>query len=553
MAQRSIAEQLQPLARDMFRRVPRQFSMVQVMADLVGSNVEDSVAEARRQVLIWLQNRSGRLPESAWTFDDFELPTPGTPSAGVHLKSDDLDYWAVRLDYMDESVPGRTWVTEAAVASGPASRQAMFGLRLSVSTREQEPLLEPSVPGVVRQLIEAPGLTRNGRSIEKQPWIINDVEEVEGLIGLIEDPRRRRPVFVVSLPEGENSPTGAVIDPFDLSVRCAGIAHVILLGNEPSFVLTNRVGKLFSVFRGAVRTYLPNCDLVADSPYDHPLALPERIDEWRGKGPSEFVLDLARRAAKESLFRIKGEQELPSFTTVKQASLSLKREQAADAGRSDTDLLALAEAEIKELKNEADGWLAYAQSEEERRTEAEVALEEIKASSHWLRERVDELEGQRQLAVGGGFEDEVPIPKILNELKPWAEKYLPGLVKITGRAARAAKGSDYEDVELACKSVSLLARQYRNMRLGFGREPFEQQCRKLGIECSLTHAGSRAGEEGDEYFVNHLGRRRYLDTHLKKGGSRETRHSLRVYFFWDDENRQVVIGSMPGHLTTRIS
>ena len=376
---------------------------------------------------------------------------------------------------------------------------------------------------------------------------------MDDLIELVDDVRRRRPVYVVSLPEGESSPTSAIIDPFILAVRCTGIAHIVVLTSDASFYLTDKVGRLYSVFRNAVRTYLPNCDFSSDSPYDHPLVLPERITAWRDEGPVAFETDLIRRAAKESLSRIKGEQELPSFTTVKQTAIRLKRTQAANEGKSDADLLALAEEEIGELKQDVDRWLAVAESEEDVRKQAEQELTEIRAKNRWLRDRIDELEGRLQSAVGGFVDDEIPIPNSLAHIKTWADKHLPGLVHITGRALRTAKGSQYEDIELVYKSGLLLARQYRDMRLGAGKELFELQCARLGIECSPTHASSRAGERGDEYFVEYHGRRRYLDTHLKKGNSREPRHCLRVYFFWDEDDQQVIIGSLPGHLTTRAS
>jgi hypothetical protein len=38
--------------------------------------------------------------------------------------------------------------------------------------------------------------------------------------------------------------------------------------------------------------------------------------------------------------------------------------------------------------------------------------------------------------------------------------------------------------------------------------------------------------------------------HVKKGNSREARNCLRIYFFWDEEREQVVVGHLPAHLTT---
>ena len=75
----------------------------------------------------------------------------------------------------------------------------------------------------------------------------------------------------------------------------------------------------------------------------------------------------------------------------------------------------------------------------------------------------------------------------------------------------------------------------------------------LGLEEAPTFAGPRAGEEGDTYFVRYAGRRMELDRHLKKGNSREPRRCFRLYFFWDNDEQQVVVGWMPSHLDTRIT
>jgi hypothetical protein len=44
-----------------------------------------------------------------------------------------------------------------------------------------------------------------------------------------------------------------------------------------------------------------------------------------------------------------------------------------------------------------------------------------------------------------------------------------------------------------------------------------------------------------------------LDVHLKKGTSRESRHCLRIYFFWDEDSDQVVVGHLPDHLTNDLT
>lgn len=76
---------------------------------------------------------------------------------------------------------------------------------------------------------------------------------------------------------------------------------------------------------------------------------------------------------------------------------------------------------------------------------------------------------------------------------------------------------------------------------------------KPGLEESPSFSGARASEQGDEYFVQYNSKKRLLDHHLKRSNARDERYAFRLYFFWDEETRQVIVGWFPSHLPTRIS
>ncbi len=46
-------------------------------------------------------------------------------------------------------------------------------------------------------------------------------------------------------------------------------------------------------------------------------------------------------------------------------------------------------------------------------------------------------------------------------------------------------------------------------------------------------------------------KKKLLEHHLCKGSDRDERFCLRIYFFWDEKLKRVVIGWLPGHLDTR--
>ena len=158
-----------------------------------------------------------------------------------------------------------------------------------------------AAPEVVRRLADSPGLTDYGWRLRATPWVVQDAESVAGLIDLISDPERTRPVFLTGLEIGETDPETAAIDVADLAWRTVGLAHVAVLTGPMTFVLSDRVGRRFSVFGNAVRTYHPGC-VFGEREERHPMALAETLSGWKG-GSREFVNFLTREAADASISR----------------------------------------------------------------------------------------------------------------------------------------------------------------------------------------------------------------------------------------------------------
>jgi len=56
---------------------------------------------------------------------------------------------------------------------------------------------------------------------------------------------------------------------------------------------------------------------------------------------------------------------------------------------------------------------------------------------------------------------------------------------------------------------------------------------------------------GDSFECVWNGSRHTVDWHIKNGtGTRDPRRCLRIYYFWDDDARSVVVASMPAHRRT---
>ena len=139
----------------------------------------------------------------------------------------------------------------------------------------------------------------------------------------------------------------------------------------------------------------------------------------------------------------------------------------------------------------------------------------------------------------------------LVDLAEWAELHAD-VITVLPRAISEAKKSDLENNQLVFDALDMLATTYRSVKLSeVPREELKARADQLGL--FLGGSTSFAGEYGDAYFVQYGGRRRFLDQHVGRGTSRDPRFSVRIYFFWDDEARRVVVGWLPSHLPNSLT
>lgn len=323
-----------------------------------------------------------------------------------------------------------------------------------------------------------------------------------------------------------------------------------------AFSLSDYLGKQLSVFRRAVRTYRPGMN-ESDDPYHHPLALPTRIESWGEVGPSAFEDMLVALAAGYSTREIDDVRELPTFTKAKQIALQVSRQKKEEEGSDMAALLGLADEELKEQRREINDLEALAADEERKRLEAEERLTSAEGTAEWLRRRVLELE--KQIAASREKRPEEPIPESFDELKDWADRNFPGRLTITPRAQRDAKDGQFKDISLVYRCLQLLGNEYWQMRTEGGEETsvaFENALKELGVKNERTGQEIFLREQGDTFLVpwGPSSRKHLLEWHLKNGGNtRDPARCLRIYYFWDDDTQQVVVGSLPSHLHTRAS
>ncbi len=531
--------------------------VLQVTARICGSDANATMEAARKEILRWMQRRAGRLPREAWEGNTFELRgLDAQPAEAVSLR--DGAFWAARLDDADKNVPGRKWISEVGLGTSKGTK-VLFGLRLTCVARRENPEYVPQTPGVILQLAQQLGLEDYGYSLTDQPWVLSTEGEVEQLLALLQNPLRTRPVFAVSLPEEALGVGGAVVDVGQLAKCCLGLAHVVVIPAGLTFALTDQVGASYSVFQGAIRTYRPGLDFNEDLPYRHPLALADRILSWPEGGPNGFLQFLVRQAAAESVRGRNVEEKLPSFAELKRRSLedefSETASQPGELREQITNAERQREAVVKELEEYRELAQTTVEDAEKERDEAKEKAERFGAENHKLRSRLLALEAQIR-AAGNDLNDNIPLPDSYENMADWASEHLVGRLQLAPRAIRALKDAVYEDVEIVGRALLFLATEYRNSRIYGGDDYLQKKqhvLKQLGLEDSRSISENRAGEQGERYYLQWKGQREFLERHLTKGTAHDNRQCLRIYYFWDEDAREVIVGWLPSHLQNRIS
>ena len=151
------------------------------------------------------------------------------------------------------------------------------------------------------------------------------------------------------------------------------------------------------------------------------------------------------------------------------------------------------------------------------------------------------------------------FPADLQGIEGWCcnEAALRDRVLVMPRAINEARASSFGDAALVYKSLKILASQNWDLRVYGGpdrKRAWHVALESLGLTVAPSISKSRAGEQGDEYYVSYPAGsplKRFLEQHLKKGNDRDPHLCFRLYFFWDKKKRLVVVGWLPSHLDTR--
>lgn len=500
---------------------------------------------AHKFIYEYLRTKSSDVPKDLFTRDSFDSESGVISSE--HIGQDSFEMWAVRLSEPDSTVPGRSWHLE--LTTGKLSSGYHFGSRLSCFSRNLDFEFQPAVPRVYRQLAAQGILYGDGIKLSDSPIDITSDGEIDWLLALINNPRRWRNVIALAIDERGQS----ALDAYALANRLCGTAHVVRISPGASFLLSDKVEKYLSVFDYGIRIYRPTSKLEEDDVHRHPLFTKQHISRVdTDRLFTNIALDAFRASVERNLQR----QAIPTFAQVRSANATFRLDAARDRGQSKASLEVQLEAALaakKASEVQAEESLALAVQEETERVQAEAERDLERGRSAAMAARIRALETQLSLLKGSRQVSKRPAG--YDEMATWIQTEFAGRIQLCGKALRGLRDSKYENIGLVCDVIELLGTVYVDSRRGIQSAwtRFETEIAQWGLDFSKSISETRAGEQGEEYFATYRNKRRFLEWHLKKGTSRDPRRDLRIYFFWDEEDEELVLGYLTGHLDNRLT
>ena len=500
----------------------------------------------RKEILLWAKKRLGRaLPQDAWSGNEFECLAGGRTVMGIRQLNDSSDVWALRANDPDKDIAGRNWTTEVAIGKAKGSRH-LLGVRLLVNTTENVLNIEPHVPGFLQQIAVNIGLLLDDYEITPNPRIIDSNDDIDLLVEMLEDPMRSIPVFVATGDERTHSPNQPLIDVDILTRATIGLAHVVVIPAEYTFLMSRILGQQRSTYHGGIRIYMPGFDKNSN-PYDHKLFLGQYLKTDEEK--TRCVRTLRMIAARHSLIRRKLNRDVISFSSLRSAVRKLQQEQQAVKGASYIEQLEAAQQRIEAIGHElqeAKNWeIQLSQEHDLAEKQARLYKDKYRISTIRIQSLIEQLNSD-----GRKINAEILHPNNWSDFPYWCEENLVGQLMLTSYAKRQIKKTNFKDVSLAARCLIWLGNEYRYSRIhGNG------DLRGPVTEHDMTGLGIRNDRCGSDSFSFDFDEDNLeADWHLKNGGNtRSPDRCLRIYYCWHPELQQVIIADMPGHRDTAIT
>lgn len=499
----------------------------------------------------WLQVKTNYIPNIRDEMKNvFRTCSSENDNIIINIVYDEFTkQWACKYIQPDSEIPARMWTTQVSIYKEKNDIRIDV-LNVCTSPKSCDSPVPMTTPGFIESLHKQIGLFAKVE-IRPMPLYVGKDLSIDDLYQLISDGERTMPIIVVSAMR-EYGRDKYLIDRNLLAEKCFSVAFVVDINYQATFDWTAKVGRLWSVFDGAIRVYYPNVDFQDGDMYQHPLITKQRIIERTG---CEESIDWITSTTKmKRLQYSSGTQGLKMFSDMQQLAIERQRVTSQAQQQDNKDTILLLQMEVDNLNEKIKEQTEINRSLEETLLDISIENEHRDKENYTLVTQIDHLRNCLE-EKGKSCQDEITFPNDINLLEQWCEDFLSGRIFLSSKAKRAAKKSYYSDASLIFKALFVLAHEYRDMRLGHrSQAEYEKALEEIGLKDEgKPISESRAGEQGDTYYFDFNGEKKFMEKHLRKSKSFNPTENLAIYFSWDQQSGKVLIGSLPAHLDTRIS
>jgi hypothetical protein len=503
--------------------------------------VQPTLDAVRSKIIAWAGTRSGiRIADHAQLAGDLQSTEVGT-GRFIETRSYEGPYgtaWGLKLTMPDDE-PDVAWITETTVYTKPDGK-VWFSCSSQVGRQGQT--LSPVVrfanrPVIVKDVLAMfPG--KGMLPLTGKPLSCGSGNDVMLLIGLLTLNDRHLPVVFVS-----RTNEGAILtDTKKLADQLAGLAYVIeATGPDVSEAMGRVLPSPLNCFDGGVRIYWPGFD-TNSSRFHHPLWIRSRIVQLNERHPARLGSEILNRIASVTTFTAP-----PSFIPWSQL-LDWQRSQAiehAKASNKHGELLTLLEDENRSF------------SAQVRQLRAELDLQTQETAKFKALAENFRLALQSNEPAQAGDVLEASVDSVEEALEIAENEYADQLA-FCWNSKSEDDSSPFDDPHSVLRALRWLATTYHDSRTGKKECPDRETSVREAIpgwsyephqsKLTMNHRKHRVW-----YHANYDGREFALPEHLKCSSTKDARHSIRIAFNWDDQNKKVVLGYLGQHQQTAAS
>ncbi len=502
-----------------------------------------AVSDALEVIGDWIFNNPHRPMARPQDWPQLASPVSFSNGEKVQLlrlnDGDEKTLQAAALRYEHPDDQGRTWRTDCVLGKTDSTDASVrFSITVSAGGAvEREWALRPptSRPRLVRQIMEKFNAREQYALTPKQIDI--KTTEAATFAQFLLDPARALPLVFVSR---QNHDETVLCDFGELADKLVGIAYVCVADSSNlSWALQGLITNRLNAYDGSIRIYWPRMSLT-DAPFRHRWWNKRQLKETDRRISDELLRIIASASVTRHVPGLVRWEDVERENT--RRTIQRLQSTGAASGEIPADWLKMYETDLDR----------NAELQQERDALAEAVRERDEDVRRWKQMYLQAVRSKSASVTDDATEDTV-IEDVAGALALAKTDFAGQLEIIDGRVNKEALL--FEEPELLYSAFNWLATTYRNAKMGVER------CSDLDASCREACQFRYNAHQSDitmsmfpgDYEVNYKDKKIKLREHMGFGTSTEPRHTIRLAFFYDEDDKKVVIGYVGQHQSTRRS